>query len=379
MKRILYLHAGAELYGADIVMLELIKGLNKKEYKPFVILPNDGELVKKLCDENVEVIVENYPILRRKYFNVKGIIDYCHNYIKYSKKIIKYINENKIDILHVNTSAVLEGCYIKKKTGIKTIWHIHEILLKPKIVSKFIYKAIARCADEVVCVSDAVKKHFEKITKRYDSKVIYNGVDNKKFNNDIDCKYLREEFKITENEIVIGMIGRINAWKGQNDFIEAMELVLEKIPNSKALMVGGVFEGQEWRKKELENKIKTSKFFDRIILSDFRKDSANIHNLIDIFVLPSTNPDPLPTVILESMACGKPIVAYKHGGVCEMVKDGFNGYLVEVCNIIDMANKIINIANNEEIRKIMGKNSIQRQKEFFSLNAYINNFERIYK
>ena len=49
--------------------------------------------------------------------------------------------------------------------------------------------------------------------------------------------------------------------------------------------------------------------------------------MFDIFVLPSTNPDPLPTVVLEAMACGKPVVGYRHGGVCEMVAEGINGLL----------------------------------------------------
>lgn len=379
MKKILYLHAGAELYGADIVLLELVKRLDKEKYEPFVLLPNDGLLKDKLEKENINVDVERYPILRRKYFNIKGIITYCYDYIKYSKRIIKYINEKHIDILHINTSAVLEGCYIKKKTGIRTVWHIHEILLKPQVISNFIYKCIAKYSDEIICVSGAVKRHFENITKRYDAKIIYNGVDNTKFNNNTSSQYLKKEFNITNNELIIGMIGRINAWKGQNSFLDAMENVFKKVPNCKALIVGGVFEGQEWRKEQLENKIKTSEFCNNIILSDFRQDSANIHNLIDIFVLPSTNPDPLPTVVLESMACGKPIVAYKHGGVCEMVKEGYNGYLAKICDSNDLANKIIELAINKEKRILMGKNSMKRQKELFSLDAYIKNFEEVYK
>ena len=379
MKKILFLHAGAELYGADIVMLELIKGLNKKTFKPIVILPNDGPLVNKLKDENIEVLIEPYPILRRKYFNIKGIINYAFNYFKYSKKLVKYIKENKIDIVHVNTSAVLEGCFIKRRTKVKIVWHIHEILLKPKFVSNFIYKSIARSADKVVCVSNAVANHFESITKRKDVNVIYNGVDNNKFNEKIPCDYLKKEFKVSKDEILFGMIGRINAWKGQDDFFEAAEKVLANTKNTKALIVGGVFEGEEWRKTALEEKIKNSKFSNRIILSDFRKDAPNIHRMLDIFVLPSTNPDPLPTVILESMACGNPIVAYRHGGVCEMVKENYNGYFAEVCNPSDLADKIIDLINNPNRRKEMGKNSISRQKEYFSLNAYIRNFETLYK
>lgn len=379
MKKILYLHAGAELYGADIVMLELIKRIDKEKYEPVVILPNDGQLVKKLRDLEVNVIVQNYPILRRKYFNLKGIIKYCFEYIKYSKKIIKYIKKENIDILHINTSAVLEGAYIKKKTGIRTIWHIHEILVKPKFISKFIYNIIARYSDEIVCVSEAVKEHFMKITNRRDVKVIYNGVDNSKFNKNINCEYLKKEFDIKDEDIVVGMIGRVNAWKGQNDFLNAMELIFPKVSNLKALIVGGVFEGQEWRMQELEKNINESKYSDKIIFSDYRQDSANIHKLIDIFILPSINPDPLPTVVLEAMASAKPIVGYRHGGICEMVEDGYNGYLANVKDVKDLANKIWLLIENQELRILMGNRSEERQKKYFSLDAYVSNFEKLYE
>ena len=78
------------------------------------------------------------------------------------------------------------------------------------------------------------------------------------------------------------------------------------------------------------------------------------------------------------MATGKPIVAYKHGGVCEMVIENYNGFFAEVGNCEELANKIIEIVDNEEKRKRMGRNSENRQKELFSLNSFIKNFEKIY-
>ena len=70
MQKILYLHAGAEMYGADKVLLELIKGLDKDAFEAHVILPNDGILVGALEKVGAKVKVIDYPILRRKYFLV---------------------------------------------------------------------------------------------------------------------------------------------------------------------------------------------------------------------------------------------------------------------------------------------------------------------
>jgi len=68
--------------------------------------------------------------------------------------------------------------------------------------------------------------------------------------------------------------------------------------------------------------------------------------MFDIFALPSTNPDPLPTVVLESMACGKPVVGYRHGGVCEMVKEGENGLLATPNQPAELSKAIQELADN---------------------------------
>ena len=117
---------------------------------------------------------------------------------------------------------------------------------------------------------------------------------------------------------------------------------------------------------------------ERVIFSDYRKDISNLHSLYDVFVLPSTNPDPLPTVVLEAMASSTPIVGYRHGGICEMVKENYNGLLCDVNDPIDLANNILELLENKELKDSFSKNSLIRQKEMFSLQSYVNNFEKLY-
>ena len=379
MKKILYLHAGAELYGADIVLLELLKNLDKSKFKPYVVLPCEGPLVDKFRECGVWVKVIEYPILRRKYFNPVGIFNYVKYYLKYSKIINNIVKELGIDIIHTNTAAVLEGIYIKKKSKLPLVWHIHEIIVKPKFMHKFLSYLIAKSSDEVITVSNAVKSHMQSTGYfKKDIKVIYNGVDNNIFSPKNDSNYLRKEFNIPKEAKIVGMIGRVNAWKGQKDFLKAIESILEKNSNVYAMLVGGVFEGEEWRIEELKNIIDNMENKDRIIFSDYRKDTKNIHALYDVFVLPSTNPDPLPTVVLESMASETAIVGYKHGGICEMVRDKSNGLLAEVGNIKDLSDKINYLLDNEHEISNMSKNSRKRQEELFSIESYIKNISNVY-
>ena len=380
MKRILYLHAGAEMYGADKILLELIKGLDSKEFEAHVILPNDGVLVEALRQVGAKVSVLDYPILRRKYFNPKGIADYIRSYNFYAKQIALYAREHSIDMVHNNTAAVLEGIYLKRKLKLPLIWHVHEIIVKPKAISDFINMLMGRYADKIVTVSQAVANHIKQSPFIKDSQVevIYNGVDNAVYY-PMDASSIREKFDIAQDALVIGMIGRVNAIKGQNDFIEAVEPLLEKNEQAVAFLAGGVFPGEEWRLEELDKRIASSSVVSQIHRIDYYDKTSELYNMFDIFVLPSIKPDSLPTVVLEAMACSKPVVGYNNGGIAEMVVDDKSGCLVKSNRPRELSNAISLLLDSSEKREKFGRVGYQRQKELFSLESYIKNFSELYK
>ena len=79
------------------------------------------------------------------------------------------------------------------------------------------------------------------------------------------------------------------------------------------------------------------------------------------------------------MSTGKPIVGYKHGGVCEMVKEDYNGLLAEVCNPSDLAAKIEKLLSNDALRMEMSNNSRKRLLEKFSIDSYVQNYSNEYE
>lgn len=380
MKNILFLHAGAEMYGADKVMLDLVKRIDKTKYQPFVILPTEGVLVDALKKEGINVMVMPYPIMRRKYFNPKGLIQYGFGLVKYTNKIAEIAKKHHIDLIHTNTAATLEGSFVSRKLHIPQLWSIHEIIVSPKIMYTVTSKLIAKYSSITITDSKAVKDHLDAsgCFKKGAVKVIYNGVDSKRFKSENDCAYLYDEWGIPEDARIVGMMGRVNSWKGQGDFLKAANIIMCKYPDVYTVFVGAAFEGEEWREEELADAIAQSPYKERIVNKGYRTDSEGIYKLYDVFVLPSTNPDPLPTVVLEAMATGKPIVGYKHGGVCEMVKDGYNGLLAEVRNPVDLAAKIEALLIDENLRKKMGENSRKRLLENFSIEAYVQNYSSEY-
>lgn len=380
MINILYLHAGSELYGADRILLELVVGLDKKIFHPIVVLPSKGRLSNKLNEADIENYVVDYPILRRKYFNIKGVVNYIFSYGKSVNKIIGLVRDKNINLIHVNTTAVLEGILLKKKLRVPLLWHIHEIIEHPKIIVKVTDFLIGRYSDKIVAVSKSVKDNLEKSKYISSNKiqVIYNGVDNNIYNNKNETKYLYSEFQIPPKSIRVGMIGRVNSWKGQRDFLRAISPILYKNAEVYAFLVGGVFSEEGWRLSNLKREVSNNPFCKQIRVINFRTDTPNFHNFFDIFVLPSTAPDPLPTVVLEAMATGKPIVGYRHGGVTEMVKEGENGMLADPNNIEDLSIVIGKLIKSKKLREQMGDSSFNREKILFSKDAFLERFSNLY-
>ncbi|NRO89211.1 glycosyltransferase family 4 protein [Lactobacillus helveticus] len=380
MKTILYLHAGAEMYGADKILLELTTGLDKKKFQPVVVLPAEGILKDKLEQAGITVCVIPYPILRRKYFNPHGVINYISNYKEQTNEIISYLKKNniKVDLIHVNTLAVLEGIRLKKKLNVPLYWHVHEIITHPQIVNKFLCWCVNRYADQVIAVSGPVKKHLVKYGVNSNKiKVIHNGIDSNIFSPSVNSDYLYKEWNVSKNAVKVGMIGRVNGWKGQNDFLDALVPLLSEFDNLYLFIVGSAFQGQEWRVKDLKKKINSLPNHNRIIFSEFRKDNYAVEHFFDILVLPSTSPDPLPTVVLESMGCGRAIIGYEHGGITEMIKDGYNGKLVTPGDKVALRKAVKTCLSHNEYVKL-GKNSRIRLVNQYSLKKFIGNFMKVY-
>ena len=377
--KILFLHTGAELYGADQILLTIVSNLDKNIFEPIVLLPKDGPLVKKLEENHIRYQIMFYPIIRRKYFNLKGIYHYMKEYFSSCKSLLKFVETEKIDLIHNNTVAVLEGIYLKKKTNVKLITHVHEMIEHPKLIAKFLYQIHLKYCTQMIVVSKAVKSYIEAITKHQSKKIviIHNGINPVSFDESLKEKYY-QEFGLPRDAKVVAIVGRINAIKGQEHFILAMEKLIQKKNNVYGIIIGDAFQGQEWRMDELLKVIHEKKLDDSIKLCGFRKDILQIYQIIDLLVLSSIQYDSFPTVVLEAMSCGIPTVAYRCGGVEEMITQEENGILVEQGNIEELSRSIESFLTNAEKYERAEKEAKRIFNHFFTTNHFIEKISKIY-
>jgi glycosyltransferase involved in cell wall biosynthesis len=370
-KGILILHGSSDIYGASKILMTTALFL-KEKYRVLVVLSENGPLVDALRDLGIEVEICRLGILRRKYFSIKGLINRLSVLSKSKKELTKIVTKHNISIIYSNTLAVLVGAMVAKACKIKHIWHVHEIILTPKLFVKFLGYCLNKWCDIVIVVSNPVRNYWKPFVLEDKIVTIHNGIDYSPF---LDVQSnLRQELQITDDTVLVGMIGRVHFWKGQKYFVELASLIASKNKNVKFIMVGDAFPGYEYLYDEISAQVKEKNLEDLIINLGYRTDIGNILNGLDIFILPSILPDPFPTVILEAMASGKPVVATMHGGALEMVDDGRTGFLIPWDNAHLAVDKFVNLINEPQVRSEMGQAGRQKVLNEFSLDNFKRSF-----
>ena len=371
---ILLLHSSSDLYGASKVALEDVKILQKNGHNVVIGLSRQGPLCDAFRNLGCSVNIIPLATVRREYFNLRGILNRFYVYRKSLKALKEVADKNQIELVYTNTTGILTGAIFAKRTRLKHYWHIHEIIPGPKWLLKLYGHLLSRYADVVIAVSDAVKDHWLKINERINIVRVYNGFDLEAYEG---AKWLKKEFNIKSNTILVGMIARVHFWKGQTYFLDiAAELKLRHT-NLKFIMVGDAFSGYEYLYDEIKGRIKFHQLEEDVIDLGYREDIARILHDLDIFILPSIQPDPLPTTIIEAMSSGKPVIATNHGGAPEMLKEGETGFLIPWNNAVEAASKIDALIVDDSLRERMGDAGKLRVKEVFSLKKHEQEFLKL--
>ncbi len=240
---------------------------------------------------------------------------------------------------------------------------------------------ISNYSDHVVAISHAVANHLLADRPRLEPRlsIIYDAVDTERFRPDIDGEDLRNQWGIHQDNVLVGVVGRISAWKGQDLFLQAFALAQAKATQLRAVIVGDAPPNEDWRLEALKNRSQELGIEKNVIWAGYRNDTPNVMAALDILALPSTQPEPFGMVILEAMATGKPVIATAHGGPLETVVDGETGYLVSPTDPMDMTNAMQKLVTNASLRHKLGNQARRRAIQSFSFTRQIDAFNALYE
>lgn len=235
-------------------------------------------------------------------------------------------------------------------------------------------RMVMHAADRVVCVSEgqAVKVRGAGVPARR-VLVIRNAIRAERFD-EIDPTYgekLRNLFPKPPT-LVIGAAGRLSPEKGFGILIEAARRVTRA-----NLDVGFVIFGTGPLREELARRIDVVGLSDRFLLAGFRDDLDRFIPHLDVLALPSFT-EGLPNVALEASAAAVPVVATTVGGIPEVIEEGVNGYLVPSGDATALADRLLDLLRDEELRRAFGARGRQWIREQFTFKAQADGYQRLF-
>jgi glycosyltransferase involved in cell wall biosynthesis len=372
---ILFVHHANDMYGADIGLLHTLKSLDTDKYYPIVILPSDmptGMLSVELDRLGVEYHVAPLGILRRKYLSIRTIVPLTVELLKGVAFVRSTAQRRGVALVYVNTFVTVSGAIGGRLARVPVLWHIREILAMPRPVRWVLQRALSLFADRIVCISRAVRDSLLKETPRLAAKsvIVYNAVSIAGGSGNGYYIGLREELGVPQDAPLVGMVGRITHWKGQEILAEAAGLVLEKHPSAHFVAVGGYFADESHYLQKLESLINSLGLKGRFHLADYRSNVTDVYRALDIFVLPSRKPEPFGRVTVEAMMQGRAVIATNHGGTCELIEEGVTGMLVPPSEAKPLATAIDLLLADRVLREKMGRAAALYAQENFAMPRY---------
>ncbi|MFT5754398.1 MAG: glycosyltransferase involved in cell wall biosynthesis [Flavobacterium sp.] len=385
MKSILFIHQSAELYGSDKTILMFISNLDKTKYLPIVILPFEGPLKVEFEKNNIKVIISPVLKLYRKMFTPSNIIKFFREYREGIIALDKLHKEYNFKLVYSHTLAALIGISFAKKNKIKHLWHVQEIIARPKIFNLSFKKILGIKSNHKIIYDSKETMNFwikgnQTLTNKSD--FIWNGLDvnEKSITSNEAIENLRKEFfEVKNDSMVIGLIGRINSWKGQQLLLKSFSIIADKHPEAKLVFIGSAPPNQEFFETDLINKIKFFNLEDKVKIIPFQNNIWQFWDSIDIAVVPSTEPEPFGMVAIEAMMAKKPVIAANHGGLTEIVIQNKTGILFEPNNEKALALALIDLLNSSEKRKSFGDEGYIRANTHFSLKNHVDKFEKTFE
>lgn len=279
---------------------------------------------------------------------------------------------NRYDIIHSHMFwAGKAAAFPGKLLGSRIVFNEHGLGIWRKWYHILIIRLIAHFTDKIVNSCDAAKKiRLERENIREDKLVtIYNSFElhTQEDNGDFPG------FMKNKKEFILGFVGRFNAVKRLEIFLELAAILKKKIPAFKIVLIG---DGE--RKEKYETEIEKRNLKENFYLPGYVLNPGGYYQAFDIFLLPSKR-EAFSVALLEAGASGTPAIAFDVGGNSEIIKDAVTGYIIPDKNIDLLVERIFFLYQNPGKKREMGEAAKNFINNNFSVERRLEKLEKLYR
>ena len=354
--RILFVHPSVELYGADKILLYMLKILAENGHDLTVLLPKEGILIQHIRSVSpaIKIMVDGRLPIAHSKLSVKEYLWLP----KRIRQIGKLFPQKSFDIVYCNTLATVLLLYTN--WGKKRICHVHEII-ENKVLN-FAFSLLVRIrTKDVICVSSRVKNNLL-FSKKY--AVVYNGIP------DLAGKTLANN---VGEKIVFALPGRFMPKKGQWFLVEALKLLPKDcLSQIKVVLYGSAPPNRPELQEDLDLCVRSNGLTDTVEIHPFVSDISEIYKKANVILVPSLMADPFPTTVLEALMFSCPVLATNNGGAAEILSDEY-AKLISPHDTLSFANALRSFVDNRSQIAKMGEKARLKYKQDLTIAEFKKN------
>jgi len=395
-RRVLYVENGIGYGGAVICLRHLVRNLDRVKFEPMVITGLGDQKYQDIAaeaywrhipDKRLDVIAmkrslaawrwpDALPGMRWTINQVLSRLDDLFNFLPSFVQTLWTAWRFKPNLIHVNNeplcnrAAVLAG----KLLGVPVISHVRgdqqgSLMMRP----------FFRMPDYFIAVSRWVSESIGRIGVPAQKRTyIYDGIELDKLDLQADGNVFRQRHGIAPGAFVVGLVGLLIPWKGQDLFIEAARTLATEMPEAVFAIVGGTPDECRYYETALRQKVQAAGLGDRVIFTGHVSGMAQVYKGLNVALSASTSPEPLGTMIIEAMTLARPIIAPNHGGAVEMIENGRTGLLFKAGDAGDLASKITMLYRDPALGLALGCAARDHALHAFAIREHVSQVEAVY-
>ena len=362
--------------------LRLTGLLNNYGWKTIVLLPDDpGRAAGRLRDGGVEVV--QMPLHRfRATVSLSIHANFALGFWPEILAIRRLLRKRSIDLVVIGGLVNPHAAIAARLEGVPVAWQITDSRL-PHALRVAFMSVVKRWSDSIMYNGESlIDLHGGKTDLRCPWFVYYPPVDTERFRASGDARQrCLARFGIPLDAMVIGTVANLNPQKGIEYFIRAASLIYQSIPNVWFMIVGASYDTHPRYNAFIQDEVARSGIpQERFVFTGEQPDVENYYAAMDINLITSVpNSEGTTTTGMEAMACGIPVVATDVGSVREVVDDGITGFIVPPLDPKAIANRVIRLLNDSELRRNMGerarKHAVEKYDAKICADTHMRAFE----
>lgn len=388
MQRILYLEHNTDgtVGGSHYCLLEICRSLDRTRYQPVVWFFETNVLVEEFRATGAEIVIEPPParfLFRRSGFKplalAQGVAQSaCNAFQTLVSNVWRWrriLRQQRIDIVHINNSCDTDNDLMlaARALGIPCLAHQRGFPTQLQSMAK----GIASRLDGIIAISSSVRDSLLEQSLPSDKVVlIHDGIDPERIRAQRHANGLREQHGIAADAPLIGMVGNVKEWKGQEVLVRAMRDVVAAHPRAHCFIIGAI--ADQAYLARLQSWIREAGLEGNITFLGYQRNPPTLMTQMDVIVHASIEAEPFGIVILEAMSLAKPVIASRLGGPMDIVLDGVTGFLTPAGDSDALAGRIRELLADKARAEALASAGYERMVQHFTSRANIERIHQLY-